>query len=102
MKMTDKINEFLNDKELEKRIEYSANNRYREFYANGFGVSIVPDIDNSTLYEIAVLVGSETDYDICYETSITDDVIKGLTLLQAHEIAKQISELGPGATEKLN
>ena len=102
MKMTNKINEFLNDKELEKRIEYSASNRYREFYTNGYGVSIVPDIDNSTLFEVAVLIGSETDYDICYETAITDDVIKGLTILQAHEIAKQISELDPGATEKLN
>lgn len=102
MEMTDKIKDFLNNEELEKRIEYSASNRYREFYANGYGVSIVPDIDNSTLFEVAVLIGSETDYDICYETAITDDVIKGLTLLQAHEIAKQISELDPGATEKLN
>lgn len=102
MKMTDKIKDFLNNEELEKRIEYSASNRYREFYVNGYGVSIVPDIDNSTLFEVAVLIGSETDYDICYETAITDDVIKGLSLLQAHEIAKQISELEPWATEKLN
>lgn len=102
MKMTDKIKDFLNNEELESRIKYSASNRYREFYANGYGVSIVPDIDNSTLFEVAVLIGSETDYDICYETAITDDVIKGLTLLQAHEIAKQISVLEPGATEKLN
>jgi hypothetical protein len=102
MKMTDKIKDFLNNEEMEKRIEYSASNRYREFYTNGYGVSIVPDIDNSMLFEVAVLIGSETDYDICYETAITDDVIKGLTILQAHEIAKQISELDPGATEKLN
>lgn len=102
MKMADKIKDFLNNEELESRIKYSASNRYREFYTNGYGVSIVPDIDNSTLFEVAVLIGSETDYDICYETEITDDVIKGQTLLKAHDIAKQISELDPGATEKLN
>ena len=101
-KVTKIITEVFNDKELEKRIEYSLNNRYREFYPNGYGVSIIPDIDNSSFYEVAVLKGTEEEYDICYDTPITDDVIKGLTLLQAHEIAKQISELEPDFTGTLN
>jgi hypothetical protein len=92
-KVTKMITEVFNDKELEKRIEYSLNNRYREFYPNGYGVSIIPDIDNSSFYEVAVLKGTEENFEWCNETPITDDVIKGLTLSQAHEIAKQISEL---------
>lgn len=101
-KVTKMITEVFNDKELEKRIEYSLNNRYREFYPNGYGVSIIPDIDNSSFYEVAVLKGIEEKYDICYETPITDDVIKGLTLSQAHEIAKQVSELEPNFTGTLS
>lgn len=101
-KVTKMITEVFNDKELEKRIEYSLNNRYREFYPNGYGVSIIPDIDNSSFYEVAVLKGTEEEYDICYETPITDDVIKGLTLSQAHEIAKQVSELEPDFAGTLN
>ena len=101
-KVTKIITEVFNDKELEKRIDYSLINRYREFYPNGYGVSIIPDIDNSSFYEVAVLKGTVEEYDICYDTPITDDVIKGLTLLQAHEIAKQISELEPDFTGTLN
>ena len=100
--VTDEIMELMNDEDLLKRIEYSLNNRYREFYPNGYGVSIIPDIDNSSFYEVAVLKGTEEEYDICYETPITDDVIKGLTLSQAHEIAKQISELEANFTGTLN
>ena len=100
--VTDEIIELMNDEDLLKRIEYSLNNRYREFYPNGYGVSIIPDIDNSSFYEVAVLKGTEEEYDICYETPITDDVIKGLTLSQAHEIAKQVSELEPDYTGTLS
>ena len=49
-----------------------------------------------------MLKGTEEEYDICYETPITDDVIKGLTLSQAHEVAKQISELEPDFAGTLN
>ena len=93
MKVTDMIMKIFNDDELDKRIKYSASNRYREFYPNGYGISIVPDIDNTSLFEVAVLKGSEKVFKICYDTHLTDDVIRGLTLKEAHEIAKQISEL---------
>ena len=79
--------------ELKKRFGYLRENRYREFYSNGYGISIVPDLSNMNLFEIAVLKGTEEKYKLCYDTYITDDVIKGLTLKEAHEIAKQISEL---------
>lgn len=104
MKMTDKIVELMNDENLLMRIQNTIDKskHHVELYSNGYGISIVPDINNSNLYQVAVLIGTEDDYDVCLDTPITDDVIEGLTLLQAHEIAKQISELEPEATEKLN
>ena len=80
-------------KEVDKRLEYIKQNRYREFYPNGYGISIVPDIDNTSLFEVAVLKGSEKVFKICYDTHLTDDVIRGLTLKEAHEIAFEISKL---------
>ena len=102
--MTDKIIELMNDEDLLMRIQNTLDKskHHVELYSNGYGISIVPDINNSNLYQVAVLIGTEDDYDVCLDTPITDDVIEGLTLLQAHEIAKQISELDPGVTEKLN
>lgn len=104
MKMTDKILNLMNDEDLLMRIQNTLDKskHHVELYSNGYGISIVPDINNSNLYQVAVLIGTEDDYDVCLDTPITDDVIEGLTLLQAHEIAKQISELDPGANEKLN
>lgn len=104
MKMTDKILNLMNDEDLLMRIQNTLDKskHHVEFYNNGYGISIAPDVNNSTLYQVAVLIGTEDDYDVCLDTPITDDVIEGLTLLQAHEIAKQISEFEPGATEKLN
>jgi len=104
MEMTDKIVELMNDEDLLMRIQNTLDKskHHVELYSNGYGISIVPDINNSNLYQVAVLIGTEDDYDVCLDTPITDDVIEGLTLLQAHEIAKQISELDPGVTEKLN
>ena len=104
MKMTDKILNLMNDEDLLMRIQNTLDKskHHVELYSNGYGISIVPDINNSNLYQVAVLIGTEDDYDVCLDTPITDDVIEGLTLLQAHEIAKKISELEPRATEKLN
>lgn len=104
MKMTDKILNLMNDEDLLMRIQNTLDKskHHVELYSNGYGISIAPDVNNSNLYQVAVIIGTEDDYDVCLDTPITDDVIEGLTLLQAHEIAKQISELDPGATEKLN
>ena len=93
--VTDEIIEMMNNEDLLKRIlnTLDKSKQHIEFYSNGYGISIVPDVNNSTLYQVAVLVGTEEEYDVCLDTPITDDVIEGLTMLQAHEIAKQISEL---------
>ena len=102
--VTDEIIELMNDEDLLKRIlnTLDKSKHHVEFYNNGYGISIVPDINNATLYQVAVLVGTEEEYDICFDTPITDDVIEGLTILQAHEIAKQISELDANFTGTLS
>lgn len=102
--VTDEIMELMNDEDLLKRIlnTLDKSKRHVEFYNNGYGISIVPDVNNSTLYQVAVLVGTEEEYDICLDTPITDDVIEGLSILQTHEIAKQISELEPDFTGTLS
>lgn len=100
----DEIMELMNDEDSLKRIlnTLDKSKRHVEFYNNGYGISIVPDVNNSTLYQVAVLVGTEEEYDVCLDTPITDDVIEGLSILQAHEIAKQISELEPNFTGTLS
>ena len=102
--VTDEIIELMTDEDLLKRIlnTLDTSKRHVEFYNNGYGVSIVPDINNATLYQVAVLVGTEEEYDVCLDTPITDDVIEGLSILEAHEIAKQVSELEPNFTGTLN
>lgn len=49
------------------------------FFPNGYGVSVVRFPGSygytSDLYEIAILKGTEDDYDLCYTTPITDDVL---------------------------
>ena len=102
--VTDEIIELMNDEDLLKRIlnTLDKSKQHIEFYSNGYGISIVPDVNNSNLYQVAVLVGTEEEYDVCFDTPITDDVIEGLSILQAHEIAKQISELEPNFTRTLN
>lgn len=102
--VTDEIMELMNDEDLLKRIlnTLDKSKQHIEFYNNGYGVSIVPDINNATLYQLAVLVGTEEEYDVCFDTLITDDVIEGLSILQAHEITKQISELDANFTGTLS
>ncbi len=51
----------------------------RHFYPNGYGVSVVRFPGSygysQGLYEVAVIKGNEDDYDLCYDTPITDDVL---------------------------
>jgi hypothetical protein len=71
--------------------------RIREFYENGYGVSIVCNEysygSKDGLYEIAILKGDEDNWDICYDTYITNDVIGYLTDYEVEEIVIKIKEL---------
>lgn len=41
-------------KDLESRFNYCVEHRHKEFYSNGYGISIIPDLDNSELFEVVV------------------------------------------------
>ncbi len=49
------------------------------FFPNGYGVSVVRFPGSygyeEGLYEVAVLKGTADDYELCYDTHITDDVM---------------------------
>lgn len=94
-KLCEMLKNFIDNDELDRRIKYSQNNRYREFYKNGYGISIIPDISNPGLYEVAVLKGNELSWEMLedFENPVMNDVESGLTLEEAHEIGKKISEL---------
>ena len=50
-----------------------------QFFENNYGVSVVRHVGSygysEGLYEVAVLKGSVDDYELCYDTPITDDVM---------------------------
>jgi hypothetical protein len=53
------------------------------FFPNGFGVSVIRGLMTrggaDGKYEMAILTGSPEDYELCYDTPITSDVLSHLT-----------------------
>lgn len=49
------------------------------FFENSYGVSVVKFPGSygyeQDLYEVAVLKGTPDDYELCYDTPVTDDVL---------------------------
>jgi hypothetical protein len=49
------------------------------FFPNGYGVSVVRFPGSygyeQGLYEVAVIQGTEDDYELCYDTAVADDVL---------------------------
>ena len=68
-----------------------------KFFDNGHGVSVIMTPysygGSDGLYEIAVLKGLEEEWEICYDTPITDDVIGYLTKEEVESILTQIQNL---------
>ena len=69
-----------------------------EFFDNGYGISIVRNklsytSENILDFEIAVLKKTDDDYEICYDTPITNDVIGYLTPKEVSKVMKEIQEL---------
>jgi hypothetical protein len=74
----------------------------RHFFPNGYGVSVVQFPGSygggsygadEGLYEIAVLQGLEEDWEICYDTPITDDVMGYLTIEDVETVLNQVEKL---------
>lgn len=71
--------------------------RRRWFYPNGYGASVINNPfsygNEDGLYELAVLKGTADDYDLCYDTPITVDVLGWLTPRDVAETLKKIQAL---------
>jgi len=68
-------------------------------YSNGYGISIISNEFSygglNGLYEIAILIGEEEDYEICYETPITNDVMGYLNPEQVIQTIEDVKKLPP-------
>ena len=65
---------------------------HREFYPNGYGVSLICH-DTSYGLELAVLKGNSDSSEICYDTPITDDVLGHLTINDVSMICEKVKAL---------
>ena len=76
------------------------------FIDNGYGVSVVrykgtytPNggyssyTSNENEWEVAVIYGTENDWELCYNTHITDDVLGYLTEGEVDWVMIQVQEL---------
>jgi hypothetical protein len=69
----------------------------KAFFANGYGVSVVRGKytygADAGLYELAVLKGSEDDFDICCDTPITSDVEGWCSPERVTELMRAVASL---------
>lgn len=84
-------------KNLPSRTVHHTGIQYLAFYPNGYGASIVQhDFSyggKENLWELAVIKGTEEDWNICYSTPITGDVLGYLTEQDVDDTLKQIESL---------
>lgn len=71
---------------------------YKFVFPNGYGASVIKHIGSygyeHGLYELAVLIKvADDDYDFCYSTPITDNVLGYLTNDKVLEILEKIKNL---------
>ena len=71
--------------------------QYLAFYPNGYGASIVQHNfsygHKQGLWELAVIKGKEADWNICYDTHITYDVLGHLSEAEVEETLVSIQAL---------
>jgi hypothetical protein len=71
--------------------------QYLAFFPNGYGVSIVQHSfsygNEKGLWEMAVIKGDDEDWDIIYDTPITNDVLGHLSENEVDEYVEQVMAL---------
>ena len=69
----------------------------RHFFPNGYGVSVVRFPGSygyeQDLYEVAVIQGNDDDYDLCYDTPITDDAMGHRDEIDVENIMEEVQAL---------
>ncbi len=85
------------DIEFEPHYTFNGGVMGKLFFDNGYGISVINGegsfTEDNEHYEIAVLQGNEADYDLCYTTTITDDVIGYLSISEVNEYISKIQNL---------
>ena len=79
-----------------KIFKHPAGFQHRELFENGYGISVIPELDvgEDPLYEVAVLAHNKGRYaHLTYETEITDDVIRFCTADAVDTLIERIRNL---------
>ena len=66
------------------------------FFENGYGVSVITGegaYGNADQYELAVLVGTDEDFSLTYDTPVTDDVLGHLSKADVTRLLKDVEAL---------
>ena len=69
----------------------------KHFFDNGYGVSVVRfpgsyGFEND-LYEVAILKGTPDNYELCYDTPITEDVLGHRDEIDINNILEEVQTL---------
>ena len=76
---------------------HGGGDQYMKFFSNGYGVSIVKHSfsygNDRGLQELAVLKGNKDEWDICYDTPITNDVIGHLSEAEVDDVVVKVEVL---------
>jgi hypothetical protein len=69
----------------------------KHFFPNGYGVSVVRHPGSygflEGLYELAVLKGTEDNWELCYDTPVTSDVLGHLSEQNVEDVVLKVQSL---------
>ena len=79
-----------------KIFKHPAGFQHRELFENGYGISVIPELNvgEDPLYEVAVLTHNEGKRaHLTYETEITNDVIRYCTVDAVDSLIERVRSL---------
>jgi len=77
-------------------VKHPAGFQARKLFDNGFGMSVIPESDN-VHYEIAIYRHNNgKNCYVCYDSGITNDVIRYATMEEVYEVATKARNLEVG------